>query len=140
MLVLSLFSSFSSGWYSVSVSVSISWITDNLLRLRFEADTLFEYVTSFTSSFLTPSSFAFIKLNIDWEKLSIIDTVWDDNLKQGGVVYASETDKAFHAIPEEFDWCFYIQGDEVVHEKTSNCVPIAKLRCINGQQQGCGPV
>lgn len=51
------------------------------------------------------------------EKIAIIDTVWDENLKNGGVVYAVETDKAFDAIPENYDWCFYIQGDEVVHEK-----------------------
>jgi hypothetical protein len=50
-------------------------------------------------------------------KITIVDTVWDENLKDGGVVYANETDKAFNAVPAEFDWCFYIQGDEVVHEK-----------------------
>ncbi|WP_346859965.1 hypothetical protein [uncultured Draconibacterium sp.] len=55
--------------------------------------------------------------NIAPGKLTIIDTVWDDSLKSGGVVYASETDKAFDAIPADYDWCFYIQGDEVVHEK-----------------------
>lgn len=51
------------------------------------------------------------------DKISIIDTIWDESLKKGGAVYASETDKAFQAIPTEYDWCFYIQGDEVVHEK-----------------------
>jgi len=50
-------------------------------------------------------------------KITIIDTVWDLSFKHGGVVYAAETDKAFDAIPAEYDWCFYIQGDEVVHEK-----------------------
>jgi hypothetical protein len=50
-------------------------------------------------------------------KITIVDTVWDENLKKGGAVYASETDKAFDAIPKEYDWCFYIQGDEAVHEK-----------------------
>ncbi len=50
-------------------------------------------------------------------KIKIIDTVWDESLTKGGVVYAAETDKAFDAIPADFDWCFYIQGDEVVHEK-----------------------
>lgn len=55
--------------------------------------------------------------NISPEKITIIDTVWDESLKKGGEVYASETNKAFHAIPSEFDWCFYIQGDEVLHEK-----------------------
>ena len=51
------------------------------------------------------------------KKIQIVDTVWDVSLKEGGAVYAAETDKAFDAIPEEYDWCFYVQGDEVVHEK-----------------------
>lgn len=51
------------------------------------------------------------------EKISIIETIWDDNLREGGRVLAVETDKALNAIGDEFDWCFYIQGDEVVHEK-----------------------
>jgi hypothetical protein len=54
---------------------------------------------------------------IDSEKITVVDTIWDENLKNGGVVYAKETDKAFDAVPPEYDWCFYIQGDEVVHEK-----------------------
>lgn len=55
--------------------------------------------------------------NIAPETISIIETTWDENLKKGGVVYAAETDKAFNAVPPEYDWCFYIQGDEVLHEK-----------------------
>jgi len=51
------------------------------------------------------------------EKIQIVDTVWDENLKEGGRVYADETNKALDAIPDEYDWCFYIQGDEVLHEK-----------------------
>lgn len=51
------------------------------------------------------------------EKITIVDTIWDESLKKGGFVYASETDKALDAVPDEFDWCFYIQGDEVLHEK-----------------------
>jgi len=54
---------------------------------------------------------------IDPEKISVVDTVWDDSLREGGVVYADETNKALDAIPDEYDWCFYIQGDEVVHER-----------------------
>jgi hypothetical protein len=55
--------------------------------------------------------------SISSEKITTVDTVWDENLKKGGAVYAYETNKAFDAIPIEFDWCFYIQGDEVLHEK-----------------------
>lgn len=51
------------------------------------------------------------------EKIEIIETVWDNSLREGGKVLAEETDKAFQAIPDDFDWCFYIQGDEAVHEK-----------------------
>lgn len=49
-------------------------------------------------------------------KIRIIDTVWDDNLKEGGHVLADETNKAFQAIDTMTDWCIYIQGDEVMHE------------------------
>lgn len=55
--------------------------------------------------------------SIDSPKIKIIETVWDDSLREGGQVLAVETDKAFQAIPEDYDWAFYIQGDEVVHEQ-----------------------
>jgi len=50
-------------------------------------------------------------------KIRIIETVWDDNLRVDGKVLAVETNKAFEAIGEDFDWCFYLQADEVVHQK-----------------------
>lgn len=50
-------------------------------------------------------------------KIRILETVWDDTLREGGRVLAVETDKAFQAISSQADWCFYIQGDEVIHEK-----------------------
>jgi hypothetical protein len=50
-------------------------------------------------------------------KIRIIETVWDDSLRKGGQVLAVETNKAFKAISADVDWAFYIQADEVVHEK-----------------------
>ena len=50
-------------------------------------------------------------------KITVVDTVWDETLRVGGKVYASETNKALDAVSDEYDWCYYIQGDEVVHEK-----------------------
>ncbi|MEO6404951.1 MAG: glycosyltransferase family 2 protein [Ferruginibacter sp.] len=50
------------------------------------------------------------------KKVKILDTIWDENLKEGGRVLAAETDKAFKAIGKDTDWCIYIQGDEVLHE------------------------
>ena len=55
--------------------------------------------------------------SIDSPKIKIIETIWDDSLREGGRVLAVETDKALAAISPDADWCFYIQGDEVVHEK-----------------------
>jgi len=50
-------------------------------------------------------------------KIRIIDTVWDKTLNIGGAVLADETNKAYKAISDDTDWCFYIQGDEVLHEQ-----------------------
>ncbi|TAL65566.1 MAG: glycosyltransferase family 2 protein, partial [Bacteroidetes bacterium] len=57
--------------------------------------------------------------SIDKQKIKIIETIWDDSpkMKKGGKVFAVETDKAFQAVPNNSDWAFYIQGDEVIHEK-----------------------
>ena len=49
-------------------------------------------------------------------KIKIIETVWDDSLREGGRVLAVETDKAFDAISPDSDWAFYIQADECFHE------------------------
>ena len=56
-------------------------------------------------------------VGINSPKIKIIDTVWNDDLREGGKVFALETDKAFAAISKDVDWAFYIQGDECVHEK-----------------------
>ncbi|KXX68507.1 glycosyl transferase [Flammeovirga sp. SJP92] len=53
---------------------------------------------------------------IDPTKIKIIETVWDDNLREGGRVLAVETNKAFKEISKDTDWCFYIQGDEALQE------------------------
>jgi len=66
--------------------------------------------------------------SIDPVKIRIIETVWDDTLREGGRVLALETDKAYHAISDDTDWTFYIQGDEVVHEKYLKPIKNAMLK------------
>lgn len=61
-------------------------------------------------------TFELIK-RIDSPKIKIINTTWDESLREGGKTFAQETDKAYAAISEDTDWAFYIQGDECVHEK-----------------------
>lgn len=61
--------------------------------------------------------------SIDSEKIKIIHTTWNENLKAGGHVFADETNKALAAIPQDSDWMVYIQGDEAIHE---NYLPLIK--------------
>src|SRR3954451_13286236 len=55
-------------------------------------------------------------------KMQIFHSVWDKSVVQGGSVYAVETNKAFQYIDDSYDWAFYIQADEVVHEKYHNSI------------------
>ena len=64
-------------------------------------------------------------------KIHILETVWDDALREGGRVLAVETNKAFDAIPPEFDWCFYIQADECVHEADLPVIRAGMERWLN---------
>ncbi|MSQ79422.1 MAG: glycosyltransferase family 2 protein [Flavobacteriaceae bacterium] len=58
-----------------------------------------------------------IRQKVQSDKLRILDTVWDESLRQGGRVLAVETDKALAALNAESTWCIYLQGDECLHEK-----------------------
>lgn len=69
--------------------------------------------------------------SIDSPKINLITTTWDEGLKTGGRVFAAETDKAMDAIPADTDWCFYIQGDECIHEKYLPQVKAAMEKYLN---------
>lgn len=49
--------------------------------------------------------------------LNLVDTVWDDALREGGKVLAVETDKAKSLVSPQADWLIYIQADECLHEE-----------------------
>ncbi len=53
--------------------------------------------------------------SINSPKIKVFDTVWDPNLKQGGLILSQQTNIALSKTTG--DWCFYIQADEVIHEK-----------------------
>ena len=66
--------------------------------------------------------------NIAPEKIRIVQTQWDDTLREGGKVLAVETDKALQAVDSKSDWCLYIQGDEVLHESGHEEIKKAMLQ------------
>lgn len=49
-------------------------------------------------------------------QLRIIDTVWNDNIREGGAVLADETNKALAEVSKDSDWLIYIQADECIHQ------------------------
>lgn len=49
-------------------------------------------------------------------KLRVLETTWDESLREGGRVLADETNKALDALSPDCDWAFYLQADEVLHE------------------------
>jgi len=48
---------------------------------------------------------------INSPKVRVVHTVWDNSLRQGGEIFAKQTDIAYQAISPDADWAFYIQGD-----------------------------
>lgn len=60
--------------------------------------------------------------SINSPKIKIMESVWDDTLREGGKLLSIETNKAFDAIGKDSTWCFYIQSDEVIHEKYHSAI------------------
>ena len=70
-------------------------------------------------------------------KIRIVHSVWDDSLKKEGKVLAVETDKALAQVSPASDWAFYLQADEVVHEKhLDNIVKAAQQYNSNKEVEG----
>jgi hypothetical protein len=55
--------------------------------------------------------------DIGSNKLRLVYSQWNMDMRKGGEVLAVETNKALQQVPADADWVFYIQADEVVHEK-----------------------
>jgi hypothetical protein len=75
--------------------------------------------------------------NIKSDKIKIVYSTWDMNLREGGKVYAVETDKVISHVSPDTDWIFYIQADEVIHEKYYPAIlAAAKKYASNDRVQG----
>jgi len=69
--------------------------------------------------------------SIGSDKLEIIDTVWDQSPGKQGNVLSTEANKAFDAIPDKYDWCFFIHADEVVNEKYLPGIMLSMKKYLN---------
>jgi hypothetical protein len=73
--------------------------------------------------------------DIGSEKIRILDTVWDIETYSRGTEHAHQTDIAMKACSG--DWLFYLQSDEVVHEKDmekirTRCRELLDVREVEG--------
>ncbi len=50
------------------------------------------------------------------ERTIILNTIWDENLRTGGRIFAQQTNVALEAAKAEGGWGFCIQADELVNE------------------------
>jgi hypothetical protein len=71
------------------------------------------------------------------EKIRIIHSVWDKSIRKGGSVLAVETNKALKSVSPDTDWIFYIQADEVIHEKYHEIIrSSAEKHLVNNKVDG----
>lgn len=75
--------------------------------------------------------------SINDPKIKIFYSTWDMSLRDGGKLYGVETNKAKEHVSPDSDWIFYIQADEVIHEKYQQVIlETAKKYCNNPKVQG----
>lgn len=55
--------------------------------------------------------------SINDKKIKIINTKWNRELAKDGLIYSEQTNIALENCSHHSDWAFYLQGDEVIHEK-----------------------
>ena len=72
--------------------------------------------------------------SISSEKIKIVHSVWDKSVRKGGSVLAIETNKAMQHVSKDTDWIFYIQGDEVIHEKYHPSIRQATEKYLNDKK------
>jgi glycosyltransferase involved in cell wall biosynthesis len=65
-------------------------------------------------------------------KIRVIETIWDETLREGGHILAQQTNLALEQITG--DWAFYIQGDEVVHENDLTAIKTSMEMYIQNPQ------
>lgn len=59
-------------------------------------------------------------VNFNNPKIKIIDTVWDESLRENGKIFAQQSDIGLNHISG--DWAFHLQIDEVLHENAREII------------------
>ncbi len=70
--------------------------------------------------------------SIQSDKIKIIDTTWDMENYPHNTIFAQQTDIAKNACSG--DWLFYLQSDEVIHERYLDSIKSACEKHVNDQR------
>ncbi|MDI6808668.1 MAG: glycosyltransferase family 2 protein [Candidatus Eisenbacteria bacterium] len=62
-------------------------------------------------------------------KVKLMESEWDENLRQGGKLLSILTNKALQEVSG--DWAFYVQADEVLHEDDAPAVASSMERFLD---------
>lgn len=77
-----------------------------------------------------------------YDFLKIIPTVWDDSLREGGLILSQQTNVALEALrkdqrEEKGCWGIYLQADEVIHERDYDLI---RQDLKKAEETGCDAV
>lgn len=64
--------------------------------------------------------------SINSPKLRILDTQWDNSLREGGIILSQQTNIAMKECSG--DWLIYVQADEVFHEDDYDIIRLETAR------------
>jgi len=64
------------------------------------------------------------------KKIRIVESVWDETLRTGGLIYSQQTNIALSHCTGE--WAFYLQADEVIHEEDLPLI-VESVRANHGE-------
>ncbi len=70
--------------------------------------------------------------SIDDDKIRIIETQWNESMQDRGYVYAQQKMTAQFSCTG--DWAFYLEGDEVLHEKDLDTIQNSMERHLNNPE------
>ena len=72
--------------------------------------------------------------NLNDKKIKIVDTIWDDKMRTGGLIFAQQSNIGIDNCSADADWLFHIQADEIIHENDLPKIKQAMLDNLNDKQ------
>lgn len=65
------------------------------------------------------------------KKIKIVDTIWDEDMRKGGEIFAQQANIGFDSVSKGSDWLFHLQADEIIHEDDLNIIKLSLQENIN---------